>query len=118
MSLRRIREGLLADFNSYRMLRRDFIKTTSAAGAAFCLLTPENLLAFCEGDFSGLENSFVNPLRADGPWVVWHWPGLAAFHLERFRQPLSERILRPLSDMFILVPFGIPTAVFTPCNRL
>ncbi len=22
---------------------------------------------------AGLENSFRNPLRADGPWVVWHW---------------------------------------------
>jgi len=55
------------------MLRRDFIKTTSAAGAAFCLLTPQNLIAVSQGDFSGLENSFINPLRSDGPWVVWHW---------------------------------------------
>lgn len=55
------------------MKRRNFIKTTGAAGAALCLLTPQTLKAFVKGDFAALENSFINPIKSDGPWAVWHW---------------------------------------------
>jgi len=56
------------------MKRRDFIKTSSSAGALFFIATPQSLKALTEGKLQpGLENSFTNPLRADGPWVVWHW---------------------------------------------
>ncbi|MBN2480789.1 MAG: twin-arginine translocation signal domain-containing protein [Bacteroidales bacterium] len=56
------------------MERRDFIKATGAAGAFFVIATPESLRALAEGRMQPeLENSFINPLRADGPWVVWHW---------------------------------------------
>ncbi len=56
------------------MKRRNFIRTTGVAGAFFFIATPESLKALAEGKLQpGLENSFVNPLRSDGPWVVWHW---------------------------------------------
>ncbi len=55
------------------MKRREFIKVTGGTGVMFCLLTPQSLKALSERDYSGLENSFVNPHRLVGPWVVWHW---------------------------------------------
>ncbi|RKD90861.1 alpha-L-rhamnosidase-like protein [Mangrovibacterium diazotrophicum] len=55
------------------MKRRDFIKLTGSAGAVFCLLTPQSIKALTDGDYAGLENSFINPQRSVGPWVVWHW---------------------------------------------
>lgn len=55
------------------MKRREFFKVASGVGVGLYLLTPHSLKAFSEGDFRGLENSFINPLRSDGPWVVWHW---------------------------------------------
>ena len=55
------------------MKRRNFIQITGAAGAAFCVLTPQTLKAFASGDIPSLENSFINPLKSDSPWAVWHW---------------------------------------------
>lgn len=56
------------------MERRNFLKMTGGTGAFLFLATPKAIKALAKGDLQyGLENSFVNPLRSDGPWVVWHW---------------------------------------------
>jgi len=56
------------------MERRNFIKITGGTGAFLFFATPGALKALAESTpGKGLENSFVNPLRSDGPWVVWHW---------------------------------------------
>jgi len=56
------------------MERRNFLKITGGTGAFLFFATPGALKALAEGTPTrGLENSFINPLRSDGPWVVWHW---------------------------------------------
>lgn len=54
------------------MKRRKFIKYTGGAGL-LCLLSPQLIKAFTDADFSTLEDSFINPNKSVGPWVVWHW---------------------------------------------
>ena len=55
------------------MKRRTFIKAVGSTSAV-ALMTPPMILKAAEWQPQpGLENSFTNPLRSDGPWVVWHW---------------------------------------------
>ena len=55
------------------MERRKFIQITGSTGAVF-LLSPSVLLnTYVQQSQSSLEKSFTNPVKEDGPWVVWHW---------------------------------------------
>jgi len=57
------------------MKRRTFLQVAGGTGA-IVLFTPAGILASCrQGKKTALENSFLNPLLSDGPWVVWHWTG-------------------------------------------
>ncbi|MBN2028824.1 hypothetical protein JW824_01130 [bacterium] len=55
------------------MKRRTFIKTVGGTSVIALITPPTIIRAIGQTSQSVLENSFINPLRSDGPWVVWHW---------------------------------------------